>query len=926
VRPARRDAIGAALSGQYDLITIFEALHDMNHPVEALRTARNHLAGGGCVIVADERVADRFAPPGDALERLNYARLTTSKMTMERFGPGLQDWQQVAGRVELAGAVERQGRTTMTRSSLVLLALAIGLAASGCSDESQEATCVGNEGVCAGSSTCDPDTGRCVATNPDGCNDVAVCGTGTTCDRTTGRCLADEVGADCRNDAAICESGTSCDGTTGRCVADPVDCSDDATLCAAGTSCDGTTGRCVADPVDCTDDATICEAGTACDETTGRCVADEVDCRDDGSLCGTGTRCDTATGLCMPDVDCILDATLCGVGALCGADGVCRADCRNDLARTCGIGLLCDGRTGVCQSAAALDCTVLPALCWEDQVCDAPTGYCREASVDSDLAYDVQLYDLTIDLLTATQTFEATVNVYLLATADDTSAIALDVGTESDVGGTMHNPYTVTAVADSAGTALAFSQNATTGVLSVTLGAALATGEGEVLRIAYEGAFNPIDDPDDPLFYAGLMQREGADDNPIVMTFGWPDYTRRWLPSHDHPSDGARFIVDVGIDDDSTVLSNGVLVSESAAAGLNRRTFVLRQPVPTYALSIIAADYVQVHLGVVDGVSVDAYVYPADASVPAVWWADTVGALRYLDTVLGAYPHESYGLVEFPSIFGGMEHATMVAISDAVIRSASPAHGARTVVHELIHHWWGDNARQARWEEFWLNESLATFFEADHRRVSTGTSAYQFALDDSKRIIFRYPFFFDGYPLRYSFAEETVPNGGDSTFMAPYYKGLWFWHMLRIQMDEPTFYLVMRTFYEATRFGTYDTETLLATVNSVTGADFGGFFDEWVYQAGWPKIRYTWSYDAEAGTVTVDVSQVQDTAAYGTYTFAGALALNFVADDGVTATPACPVTVMMTGGATTASATASCASPPTTVTTPFTSKLLVQIL
>ena len=53
-------------------MTIFEALHDMARPVEALRDARGMLADGGTVIVADERVAEHFSAPGDEIERLNY--------------------------------------------------------------------------------------------------------------------------------------------------------------------------------------------------------------------------------------------------------------------------------------------------------------------------------------------------------------------------------------------------------------------------------------------------------------------------------------------------------------------------------------------------------------------------------------------------------------------------------------------------------------------------------------------------------------------------------------------------------------------------------------------------------------------------------------------------------------------------------------
>jgi SAM-dependent methyltransferase len=67
-----QDASDPGLEGTYDLVTIFEALHDMARPVEALRTARGLLAEGGSVIVGDEKVAESFTVPGDELERLNY--------------------------------------------------------------------------------------------------------------------------------------------------------------------------------------------------------------------------------------------------------------------------------------------------------------------------------------------------------------------------------------------------------------------------------------------------------------------------------------------------------------------------------------------------------------------------------------------------------------------------------------------------------------------------------------------------------------------------------------------------------------------------------------------------------------------------------------------------------------------------------------
>jgi SAM-dependent methyltransferase len=67
-----RDAADPELADRYDLVTVFEAIHDMARPVEALRAMRGLLADGGVALVADERVADEFTAPGDAVERVMY--------------------------------------------------------------------------------------------------------------------------------------------------------------------------------------------------------------------------------------------------------------------------------------------------------------------------------------------------------------------------------------------------------------------------------------------------------------------------------------------------------------------------------------------------------------------------------------------------------------------------------------------------------------------------------------------------------------------------------------------------------------------------------------------------------------------------------------------------------------------------------------
>jgi 2-polyprenyl-3-methyl-5-hydroxy-6-metoxy-1,4-benzoquinol methylase len=67
-----RDAADPKLASRYDLVTIFEALHDMSHPVEALKGCKSLLAPGGVLLIADENVDDEYRAPGTEYERLLY--------------------------------------------------------------------------------------------------------------------------------------------------------------------------------------------------------------------------------------------------------------------------------------------------------------------------------------------------------------------------------------------------------------------------------------------------------------------------------------------------------------------------------------------------------------------------------------------------------------------------------------------------------------------------------------------------------------------------------------------------------------------------------------------------------------------------------------------------------------------------------------
>jgi 2-polyprenyl-3-methyl-5-hydroxy-6-metoxy-1,4-benzoquinol methylase len=66
------DASGPDMTGRYDLVTIFEGLHDMSRPADALRAARGMVGQSGSVLIAEELAADEFTAPATELERYHY--------------------------------------------------------------------------------------------------------------------------------------------------------------------------------------------------------------------------------------------------------------------------------------------------------------------------------------------------------------------------------------------------------------------------------------------------------------------------------------------------------------------------------------------------------------------------------------------------------------------------------------------------------------------------------------------------------------------------------------------------------------------------------------------------------------------------------------------------------------------------------------
>jgi len=58
--------------GRYDLVCVFDALHDMSRPVDVLRACRALLRPGGSVMLMEPKAGEKFVAPASEVERFIY--------------------------------------------------------------------------------------------------------------------------------------------------------------------------------------------------------------------------------------------------------------------------------------------------------------------------------------------------------------------------------------------------------------------------------------------------------------------------------------------------------------------------------------------------------------------------------------------------------------------------------------------------------------------------------------------------------------------------------------------------------------------------------------------------------------------------------------------------------------------------------------
>jgi aminopeptidase N len=408
----------------------------------------------------------------------------------------------------------------------------------------------------------------------------------------------------------------------------------------------------------------------------------------------------------------------------------------------------------------------------------------------------------------------------------------------------------------------------------------------------------------------------------VVGPFTEPYNSNRWMLSTQ-----SQHAVDAVHDDSPSVQAVDLTVTVPDATwtvvgpggpavvdGLDQ-SFSFDKPMPLYALSFAASPtYETFQVGTSEsGVEVWAAVPPGLESAAEDYFPAAVTAIDDMERDIGPWEWgDTLFLATVPGLGGGMEHTTVIWLGSDVL---TEDYGDFVVVHETVHHWWGDNVRFADWPHFWLAEGFdewSTNFNvlADIATTSEFDSNKQYYYSVAAQIMS------GGMgtvgPLRFG---DEADMGDIFDGSAPsaqiyvyYYYGAVFLQMvnLRLERDFGTdLNTMLSDWFDAESFQSVTTEQFLAFLGTETG-DSGywtALFDDWVYASPTPTLRYD-DYSYAGGEASMTLTRTggadQDLDALDVVFTAGGTDY--------------PTTVDLPAGTDTATATVALPSAPTRIT------------
>ena len=448
--------------------------------------------------------------------------------------------------------------------------------------------------------------------------------------------------------------------------------------------------------------------------------------------------------------------------------------------------------------------------------------------------YDVTYHQLEFTINPAVASISGVVTTHFEA-KEDMTEITFDLADNMIVSQVLQN-----------GNSLTFTQN-TNDELVITLVQTVNLGQTGIVEITYSGSPQA----------SGFDSFEASTHNgdPVLWTLSEPYGAKDWWPCKQDLNDKIDSIdiyittPQFNLDNEEYIAVSNGLEQSRVINGANVTTHFKHDfPIPAYLVAIAATNYeVYSHTVPNNGNPFDIvnYVYPESLATAQASTGVTVDIMELFSNLFEEYPYasEKYGHAEF-GWGGGMEHTTVSFMGNF---------SRNLIAHELAHQWFGDKITCGSWKDIWLNEGFATYLSGLVIEDLDGNSSFRTWKQQRINYITSEP---DG--AVYLTDQDTTNVSRIFSSRLSYNKGAMVLHMLRKKLGETIFYQGNQDYLSDPNlaFDYAKTPDYKAKMETASGEDLTEFFDDWIYNQGYPSYTVLWN-QPNPNEIQIHLNQTQ---------------------------------------------------------------------
>ncbi|XP_030626829.1 glutamyl aminopeptidase isoform X2 [Chanos chanos] len=378
----------------------------------------------------------------------------------------------------------------------------------------------------------------------------------------------------------------------------------------------------------------------------------------------------------------------------------------------------------------------------------------------------------------------------------------------------------------------------TTNELQVT-----GAGEHYILTLHFEGSLTGSLVG----FYRTTYVEDGVTKK-IAATDHEPTDARKSFPCFDEPNKKATYTISITHDNKYGALSNmPVEKTEKISDGINRTTFKKSVKMSTYLVCFAVHQFDFVERISARGIPLRIYAQPRQIHT-AEYAADVTKIIfDYFEEYFAMpYSIEKLDKIAIPDFgTGAMENWGLITYRETNLlydekesSSDNKQRVASVISHELVHQWFGNIVTMDWWDDLWLNEGFASFFEY----VGVEQAEPTWGMRDIMLVSDVLPVMVDdallsSHPI---IVDVSTPAEITSVFDSiSYSKGASILRMLEDLLGRETFRDGCRKYLQMFPFQNAKTADFWRAQAEVSNQPVAEIMDTWTKQMGYPVLSLT---------------------------------------------------------------------------------------